>query len=73
MQGIFVIILYFSVQMIHAEYSTYINVADKCLYFFLFHPKDYYNLSFCTTFSNTFGNLWESRRAYAQWRILCKL
>jgi len=27
--------------------------------FFLFHPRDYYKLSFCITFSNTFGNLWK--------------
>jgi len=36
---------------------------------FLFHPRNYYKLSLCVTFSNTFDNLWKSWRAYAQWRM----
>jgi len=28
--------------------------------FFLFHPRDYYKLSLCVTFGNTFDNLWKS-------------
>jgi len=27
-------------------------------FFFLFHPRDYYKLSLCVTFANTFDNLW---------------
>jgi len=33
--------------------------------FFLFHPGNYYKLSLCVTFSNTFDNLCKSWRAYA--------
>jgi len=28
--------------------------------FFLFHPRNYYKLSLCVTFNNTFDNLWKS-------------
>jgi len=41
--------------------------------FFLFHPRDYYKLSFIVTFNDTFGNLWKLWRVYAQWRMLYKL
>jgi len=42
-------------------------------FFFLFHPRNYYKLSLCVIFSNTFDNFWKSQRAYAQWRMLYKL
>jgi len=41
--------------------------------FFLFHPKNYYKLSLCVTFSNTFDNLCNSWRIYAQWRLFYKI
>jgi len=52
------------------------NVCQKIqnlIFFFLLHPKSYYNLSLCVTFSNTFDNLWKSWRVRAQWHILYKL
>jgi len=41
--------------------------------FSLFHPRNYYKLSLCAAFNNTFDNLWKSWRAYAQWRLLYKV
>jgi len=42
------------------------------LIFFLFHPKNYYKLSLCVTFSNTLDNLWKSG-TYGTWRSCCRV
>jgi len=48
-------------------------VLLKFFFFFLFHPRDYQKLSLCAAFSNTFDNLWKSRGAYSQWRLVYKI
>jgi len=53
--------------------ARWIVIVSAMNIFFSFHPRDYHKLSLCLTFSNTFDNLWKSRRAYSQWRMLYKL
>jgi len=54
-------------------FSAHVLHVPHALHIFFFHSRNYYKLSLCVTFGNTFDNLWKSWRAYAQWRMLYKL
>jgi len=62
-----------SLEVMKKAHGEGLIISDQAVVFFLFYSRDYYKLSLCVTFSDTFDNLWKSRRAYTQWRVFYKL